>query len=410
MEKYKAELAVVGGGPSGLIAAREAASRGREVILLEEHREIGFPCHCAGLLSIKGLAELGIPLREDFVRNIVKGASFFSPSGLSFTVERDEPVAAVVERGLLDKFLAEEASRTGVEITLNSKVKRLRRDHGSVSIIGEGFKAEVDLVIDAEGISQKLIRGVGLQPSPERCKLPAMQLDLAGVTLDPDYVEIHVGSKFAPGFVAWVIPLGDGEARVGLACKRGKGKVKDRLERFLRERFGDSTKPIEGSNRSGLITTCGPIAKTYTANLLVVGDAAGHVKPLTGGGVIPGGLCASIAGRVAAEAVEAGDFSETFLGRYEEIWRRRFWSEFKVARLVRSVADRLSDKSIDRIFKAVIEGGVYREISAWGDMDFHGRSIIKLLGNTDFWRALPSTLGGLARSLLTIMGKTGLET
>ena len=400
MERYKAEVIVVGGGPSGLIAAREAASGGREVILLEEHREIGFPCHCAGLLSIKGLAELGIPLREDFVQNIVKGARFFSPSGLSFTVERDKPVATVVERGLLDKFLAEEATRTGVKITLNSKVKRLRRDHGKVSIIGDRFKAEADLVIDAEGVSQKLIRGVGLQPSWERCKLPAMQLDLTGVTLDPDCVEIHLGSRFAPGFFAWVIPLRDGEVRVGLACKRGKGKVKDRLERFLKERFGDSSKPIRGSNRSGLIVTCGPIAKTYTANLLVVGDAAGHVKPLTGGGVILGGLCASIAGRIAAEAVEAGDFSESFLARYEENWKRRFWSEFKVTRLVRKVADRLSDKSIDRIFKAVIEGEVYREISAWGDMDLHGRSIIKLLRNKDFWRVLPPTFGDLVKSLL----------
>ncbi len=369
------DIVVIGAGPSGLIAAREAAKRGAKVTVLEEHKEIGVPCHCAGLLSTKGLTDIEVPLNAGFVQNRLKGARFHSPSGLSFTVKRKETVACVINRSKFDKFLAQQAAHAGAEIKLKSKAQRVSRHNKEIMVEGTWGSINASVVIDAEGVGSRFVKAMGLTPLKAECLLPALQFDLIDVSVDSKYAEIHVGRKTAPGFFAWVIPINNNSARVGLACK-GANPHK-RLEKFIRDRFGDFNRV---SVRPGSIVTCGPIPKTFDDNFLVVGDAAGHVKPTTGGGVILGGICASIAGEVAAKAVEKVSFSSSFLGEYERSWKRRLGREFKVTRLAREVMNRLSDKTVDKIFGIVVNKNLQTEFSMKGDMDFQA-SLLSALGN-----------------------------
>ncbi|RLG98792.1 NAD(P)/FAD-dependent oxidoreductase [Candidatus Bathyarchaeota archaeon] len=387
----EADVAVVGAGPTGLIAAREASRRGVNVVVLEEHGEIGVPCHCAGLLSIEGLRRLGIPQDEKFVQNKVRGARFFSPSGLSFTVEKKESVACVVDRRALDNFLAEQASGLGASIRTGFHAEHLRRvDGGIVVLSGRGEALASRVVVDAEGVASRIVGEAGLKTLPRGCVFPALQFDFSGVSLNPDYVEVHLGSRVAPSFFAWVIPLREDAARVGLACKGASPRTY--LRRFIKRRFGSHGHLQVLASRSGLVVTCGPIEKTYTDNMIVVGDAAGQVKPLTGGGVILGGECALIAGEVAAEAAGEGKTSKGFLERYERMWRRRFGLEFKVTGLARKVLNSLSDRTLDRLFRAVIDGGLDEEASASGDMDMHGWTILRMLRSREVLKVLPEAL------------------
>ena len=117
----RADVTVIGAGPSGLIAAREVAEKGFDVKVVEEDPEVGVPNHCAGLLSLRGMKEIGVPTDEAFVENYVKGAVFYSPSGLSFTVEKSRYVACVVDRELFDKYLAQKACEAGVDILVKTK-------------------------------------------------------------------------------------------------------------------------------------------------------------------------------------------------------------------------------------------------------------------------------------------------
>lgn len=394
MSVEKAEILVVGAGPAGLIAAREAARRGMEVTVLEEDAEIGLPCHCAGLLSLKGLETIGAPPPDSFIQNKVRGARFFSPSGLSFTVERSETVAYIVDRNLFDKKLAHQATKAGAQIKLNEKVHSIKRVDTGIISARERESLEAKILIDAEGTSSRILRNIGLKTLNFNYTLPGLQFDLNGTNLDPDYVEIYVGRRIAPNFFAWVIPLGEKMARVGLACKGAKPK--ERLDRFIKDRFGSDNNELERvATRSGLIVTCGPIEKTFDDNLLVVGDAAGQVKPTTGGGVILSGMCASIAGEVAAEAVIKDNFTSAFLRRYESSWKKRFGKEFRMTRLARRIMDHLSDKTIDKLFKIIIEENLQEEMSAEGDMDFQRGIFMKLIKRKEilgilrpFWRAL----------------------
>lgn len=392
------DVAVVGAGPSGLIAAREASLRNARVIVLEEHGEIGLPCHCAGLLSIWGLIQIGALLSgANYIQNRVRGAHFFSPSNLSFTVERRDYVACVVDRHLLDNFLARQAMKAGSDIRLNSRVHKARYDGARwiLNINGhERLKAKI--LIDAEGASPRILGMTGLKPLKRENLLGGLSIDLAGADVDRDYVEVHLSRGLAPGLFAWIIPLNDEVVRVGLAC-RGPS-LRRRLLKFIKRRFGTSIgegglKPL--AVRSGLVITCGPIKRTYSDGLLVVGDSAGQVKPITGGGVVFGGICASIAGRVTSEAIKNNMTGKIFLKSYEDRWRAKLGGEIKLSLLVRKIMDRLSDRDIDKLFSVIINGEIYRDLSTKGDMDHQGTSILRVVGRRGIYRFLPSIFKAL---------------
>jgi len=345
-------------------------------------------------LSLKGLRDIGVSNLDPFVQNMVRGARFFSPSGLSFTVERDEAIACVVDRSLFDKSLARQATEAGARIKMNLKVRGLERVRGGVVVTGEQESARAKIVIDAEGASSRIVKSAGLKSLDPACILPGLQSDLGGVDIDPDFVEIYVARRVAPRFFAWVIPLSEDSVRVGLACKGPAPKGK--LDRFIEGRFGHENDLERIAVRSGRVVTCGPIQKTFDDSLLVVGDAAGQVKPITGGGVILGGICASIAGEVAAEAVEEEDFSGAFLGRYESFWKEKLGQEFRMTLLARRTLNNLSDKAIDKVFKVIIKQDLPSLLSEEGDIDFQTGVLRKAFKRKEILRILPSLLGALS--------------
>jgi len=402
----EAELIIVGAGPTGLITAWEAANRGIHPIIIEEHKKVGVPCHCAGLISLKALSELDISRNENFIQNKFRGARLFSPSGLSFTIEKKRAVACVVERVDLDRFLAKRAVRAGAEIKYGWKANHIERIRdGVIRLRGDKWSINANLIVDAEGVYSRLLKRTSLKPLGLDKTLPALQFDLIGVNLDPDYVEIHLGRRVAPGFFAWVIPLSEDSARVGLACRGANPRRL--LEKFIKRRFhGKNLSRI--SIRSGRVTTGGPLRKTYTDNLIVVGDAAGQVKPLTGGGIFVGGVCARIAGWVVADAIKRGRVDSAFLSRYEALWKEKLGTEFTYTRLVRRIIDKFSDRTIDKIFRVIIGKDLERLISLEGDMDMHGYSIIRMMRKA-FWKILPIIIINLARDIMGEISSKHLE-
>ncbi|RLI07316.1 hypothetical protein DRO32_04085 [Candidatus Bathyarchaeota archaeon] len=379
----KADLAVVGAGPTGLLLAEEVASHGFEVVVLEEHDEVGVPVHCAGLLSLRGLGFLGLRPRPGLVLNEFRGAVFYSPSGFELTVEAGGPVACVVDRRELDNELAERAEDGGVEIMLGRLVKRIAIGSSGVVLSGPWGSLSCPASAVAEGFKSRLVRQLGLRTIRWDGVLPASQVEVRAEVASEDMVEVHLGSRLAPGFFAWVIPLGDGRARVGLACRGLDPRYA--LRRFLRRRMGLS---VSRPPYSGSVIKCGPIPKSYSGRAIVVGDAAGQAKPTTGGGVVLGGICARLAGRALAKALEAGDLSEEAMSSCERAWREILGPEFKAMARMRSLLDRMPDALLDLALRSLAELGIGRELGRVADMDFHSTVL----------RALPSLVASsLAR-------------
>ena len=384
----KPKIAIVGAGPAGAFAALNLAKLGlaHRTAVFEEHYEIGKPSHCAGHLNIETIKMLGIKLPAKIIENEIKGAVFYSPSGLSFAVKREEPVTVVVNRELFDQAIAEEAEKLGVKFHLGCRVERLLIKKGKVAgIVVRNLREKtredvyLKLVIDAEGVSAALLKKANFPyPNPENLVYGCQAIVDDVETVNQDFVEVYLSRKFAHGLFAWIIPRRDGTAKVGLAVKHGNPRralfdfiykhpvasEKLRKGRILRLSFHP-------------IPLGGPIKKTYAHGLLVVGDAASQVKPTTGGGVLTGMICAKIAAKTAFKALNLNNFSEEFLAEYQREWKSKLGFEFKSMLRLRRMLDRLSDKQIDKLFQLCIKTDLNEILTKVGDVDFQGRTLLK---------------------------------
>ena len=381
--KTKPDIIVVGGGPCGSYAAYTAAKLGAQVVVCEEHEEIGAPNHCAGHLSISSLKRLEIQIPRDIIENEIKGAVFYSPSGKEFVLRCRSPVTYVVDRGLFDKHLAELAVNVGVQYRFKSKVKSLLFNSGCVEGVAlkREERLEAKVVIDAEGCSSAILKKTGLDGLKASMIVRGIQAEVDGVEhVDEDMVEVYLGRNVAPDFFAWIIPRNDGTAKVGLATRKGNPHLY--LRRFM-EKHQVASKKLQKSKITSIslhpIPLTGPIAKTYSNGFLAVGDAASQVKPTTGGGVIFGLTCARTAGEIAYEAVKNNNFSETFLSSYQHQWKQLVGFDLAAMLQMRKMLNSLSDNRTDKIIGLCNRLGINGVLEKLADIDFQGRSLISMI-------------------------------
>ncbi|HDQ06459.1 MAG TPA: NAD(P)/FAD-dependent oxidoreductase [Candidatus Bathyarchaeota archaeon] len=381
--KQKPDIVVVGGGPCGSYAAYTAAKLGAEVLVCEEHETIGAPRHCAGHLNISSLRRLGLHAPRDIVENEIRGAVFCSPSGKQFVLRCRAPVTYVVNRELFDKHLAELAIKAGVKYRFKSGVRSLILDSGVVKGVALRGKerVEANVVVDAEGCSSKLLKETGLQGLRGSMMVRGVQAEVDRVEdVEMDMVEVYLGNKVAPGFFAWIIPRKDGSAKVGLATETGDPR---KYLRMFMEKHPVASEKLKKSRTTYSsfhpIPLAGPIPKTFSDGFLVVGDAASQVKPTTGGGVIFGLTCAREAGKVAYEAVNAQFFSEAFLSRYQHRWKRLVGFDLAAMLQMRRMLNSLSDSRMDGMIDLCTKLGVDSVLEKVGDLDFQGRSLVRMI-------------------------------
>lgn len=375
--KDKADIVVVGGGPCGSYSALVAASGGAEVLVVEEHTDVGFPSHCAGHISIHGLESLEIGVPSHIIENRIKTATFFSPSGKMLRIECEDPVTYVINRALFDRYLAELAEHAGVSYLTGVRAKSFLIDSGRVRGVSLGEEreslVEAKVVIDAEGVNAALLRKANLPYPMERIVTGVQGYSERVSGVEPESVEVYLGRRYAPGFFAWIIPRKDGSAKVGLASNRGNPKVL--LERFIADHPIASRKISKSLSSVSIhpISLGGPLRKTYSEGLIIVGDAASQVKPTTGGGVIFGLMCSRAAGETAANSVAAGDYSSRALSEYEKSWKRLLGREFMIGRATRKILSSLSDAAVDRIFQVAKGFNVENSIGSVSEVDFEER-------------------------------------
>ncbi|MFX1295538.1 MAG: geranylgeranyl reductase family protein [Promethearchaeota archaeon] len=383
--KHQTDVACIGGGPTSAIAALEILKAHKEVVIFEEHKEIGVPVNCAGLVSVNGFKKLKIKIPNECIKYRVRGSRFFSPSGYTFQVKREYIQAYVIDRAKFDKFLMDRVKDLDGKIHLNTKVISVMKENSqAIGLVVEKdrtkLKIKSKIIIDGEGVRGKFIKEMGLIPSQRDTLVPAVQFEMKNVNLEPNFVEVYIGRKIAPGFFAYVIPTSENTASVAIGSKFGKPI--NYIKYFIKK-HPIASKKLKNSviykKGGGLIMIGGPIKKTYAAGFLGIGDSVGQVKATTGGGIVFGGLCAKIAGNIAVEGIEKNDFSERFLKKYQKEWHRRYLRELWLMKLLRSLLNSMPDKIIDEIFLSIINQGIPELIEEMGDIDMQGSLIKKIL-------------------------------
>jgi digeranylgeranylglycerophospholipid reductase len=401
VSKEEFDVVCIGGGPGSAFAAMEILKSHNSVGIFEEHKEIGRPVNCAGLISLSGFQKLKIKVPNECIQNKVRGSIFFSPSGNQFEVKRKETQAYVIDRAKFDKYLMDIVEDLNGKIYLNTKVKSLvKKKSKAVGIVVQNNQKLCDIkskvIIDGEGVRAKFIKEMGLVPSRRETLIPAIQYEMKNVQLDENLVQIYIGRKIAPGFFAYIIPTSNNTARIAIGSKIGKPK--DYINYFIKKH--PIASKILGQGKiyergGGLIMIGGPIRKTYAPGFLGIGDSVGHVKATTGGGVVFGGLCAKIAGKVAGEALAEDDFSANFLKKYQSEWQERYLRELRLMRLLRGILNAMPDRVIDELFLALSNQGIPELIEGIGDMDMQGALIRKILFSPKILKIASAILTGI---------------
>ncbi len=378
------DVAIIGGGPGGLSAARHLAAGGWSVTVFEEHSQVGMPVHCTGVLAEDVVRNLNVS--ADVVLNGLSTVRFVAPAGHSFDYTTTTTEAVVIDRGAFDGALAESAAAAGAEVVRGRRVIGVEAVANGVQVTfanAEAIRARaVVLACGANYTFQKRL-GLGL-PSTF---LQSAQLELP---VDrPGEVEIHFGSEIAPKGFAWAVPVrrpAGNFARIGLMADGDAGMYFSRMLERVRERWGVTAAGIEAPRRRML--PLGSVGRSYADRVVAVGDAAGLVKPTTGGGIYYSVVSGEIAAEVLGLHLADGDLSAGALREYERRWRARFQSEFSAQLALRFVAQRMRDADIDALFALATTDGILPIIRQTARFNRHRDFILALLKHPPARRAL----------------------
>ncbi len=364
-ESQMYDVIVVGAGPAGSAAAKAAAERGLEVLLVERELEIGVPDKCGEYLpsidEMKRLTPKVQQLDEFFdppsscIVNRTKYVRFVFPNNVEYSVPFK---GVVVERKLLDKHLANEAARAGAHITPFTSALSIL-DGGGVRVRdSEGtYDLRSKVVVGADGAFSLIARQSGLPVSRDPLDYAVgYQYEMVGVEHDQKYVDMYLGEDVAPGTYAWIIPKGGDVANVGTGARtpfmeKGVG-IRDYHRRFVNEHEVSSKKlhkAVPTAVKAGYIPVGGPLERTSAGNVLVVGDAGGHTIPTVGGGVPPG----MIVGRIAGNAVADNILEGKPLNRFDDAWREAIGDTLSNSLRLRRMSDVIfrNRKMIDAVTK-----------------------------------------------------------
>jgi len=369
------DVIVIGGGPVGSYIARKLAEVGYDVLVLEKRERVGEPVCCTGIISQHCFDTFNID--SNLILRKANSARIFSPTGKLIRLWRQENQACVIDRAAFNVSMAERAGAAGAGYLFNNTAEdvELETDRIVVKTSGNSDKLEYEarVAIIATGFGSKLISKVGLGEYGDI--VVGAQVEVGNTSVDE--IEVYTGNEVAPGFFAWLVPTSPQRALVGLLSRNSP---KEYLKKLLSSLKADGKIDYDGGKIDCRGITIKPPARTYGRRLIVVGDAAGQVKPTTGGGIYFGLLSAEIAACNLRTALEKNDFSAKRLSGYQREWKKELGQELRICYWARKLYERLSDEQIDRIIDITIASGIDKALLEAEDLsfDWHGRAILRL--------------------------------
>lgn len=379
----KYDVVIIGAGPVGIYTSIRLAKSGFAVLVVEEDAQIGKPRFCTGLISKEAFDRFCLP--REAIENEFHSARIFSPLGSKLCLNTKSSQVYVTDRTIFDQGLYQQAKELGVEFLLNCRCLGFKVNDNYVEekITFDGTETTVksEVAILATGIKYNLHRCIGLAP-PENF-LDCSQVQVSG---EPESeIEIFVGNSVAPHSFAWIVPLREKKLRIGLSTHKNsifflKGFLKNLQKKGRIRDLGQDHDIVRRPIPLGMLRN------TAVRRILVVGDAAGQVKPTTGGGIYFGLLCADLAAQTVISAFKRRDFSNNFLRRYETNWKKKIEFDLTMGLYLRKLISHFNDRQIEKLVQFCSQEPIRILIEKYADFNHHGRFIQELIKRPAFWK------------------------
>ena len=354
MQHFKCDVLVVGAGPAGSMAAKVAAEKGVDVIIIEEHETPGTPVYCAEGLSVGGIQDGGLEAVHPYVSQQISTARIVAPNGKTLDMTAENWTGYTLDRQVFDRTLTENAVKAGANLMTQTRATDVIKEGNQIVGVkavkdGEEIEFLAKIVIGADGHWSIIRRRAGLQRYFSDF-VTCAQYQLGGLDLeDPTINEFYMGMNYAPGGYAWVFPKSKSVANVGLGVR--KKHTKAPIE-YLKD-FCDNDPRFRNAKilkkNGGICPVSGIIDKVVMDGLILAGDSAGMLVPMTGAGIHSGIEAGKMAGRIAAEAALAGDVSEKklkqFRTEFDKYWGKRIRESGKVLEML----DKFNDDDLNTL-------------------------------------------------------------
>lgn len=397
------DVIVIGAGPAGNIAAARLSGMGYRIAVLDWRTNIGDKL-CTGIIGAECAERF--PPDEAHIYHRARAAIVVSPAGKRYRVTREETQAYVIDRVAYVASLAQRAMESGSDYHLGLRVSNIEVSDREVTVSatsGAGQRRyEAAMAILASGFGSPLLSAVGLQNGGSRDHMVGCQamVEANGV---PE-TEVYLGQDITPGSFGWLVPLSDSRALVGNVARGNHNGHMGRFLSSLQER-GKVRNVISKPRRWGIPLK--PLARTYGHRVMVVGDAAGLVKPTSGGGIYYSLLSGEIAADTANEAFIAGDLSARQLRRYEKEWKAFLGRELRIGYAARKLYETLGDRQIESLLNRFLSAEVGDELINSRDLsfDWHSGLILKAVRHRELGRLIGS-FGPIVAPLLSMLLST----
>lgn len=343
----KCDVIVVGGGPAGLTAARIIAKKGFTVIVLERERRLGVK-PCGEAASKRTIEEAVVSSTQDFIMQEINCAAIYAPNGQKISIEREAGEGYIINKTLFLQSLAEKAAERGVHIRVNQPVVHVQRDDACVTVETKEGAWEARLILGADGFASTVARKLGFETPGTRKLIPCIQYNMVNCRLaDTQTTEFYLGRKVAPLGYAWIFPKGDGKANVGLGVQGTPARPY--LDRFIKDHPSIFAHAEVVGVEAAPVTISGLLEKTIEDRVMLVGEAAGQVIPLTGGGIHSSMVGGTMAGETAAHALDEENLTRGRLMQYPENYNKHWGKRISDSLKALHVLERLSDEDLNEL-------------------------------------------------------------